>query len=132
MSFEVAGTLHKKMDVNKRSETFQVRDFVLEVADGQYPQLIQFQLINDRVGLVDPFEPGSKVKVSFDLRGREWNGKYLTNLNAWRVVAHSEDQNAAQPYAAPSSAAPASASSSAEPMTPPAPPPPAETDDLPF
>jgi hypothetical protein len=25
------------------------------------------------------------VKVHFDLRGREWQGKYFTNLNAWRI-----------------------------------------------
>jgi len=25
------------------------------------------------------------MKVHFDLRGREWNGKYFTNLNAWRL-----------------------------------------------
>ena len=25
------------------------------------------------------------MKVYFDLRGREWNEKYFTNLNAWRV-----------------------------------------------
>jgi hypothetical protein len=35
--------------------------------------------------MLDRFSEGDKVKVSFDLRGREWNGKYLTNLNAWRV-----------------------------------------------
>ena len=27
------------------------------------------------------------IKVHFDLRGREWNGKYFTNLNAWRIEA---------------------------------------------
>jgi 16S rRNA U1498 N3-methylase RsmE len=27
------------------------------------------------------------VVVHFDLRGREWNDKYFTNLNAWKVHA---------------------------------------------
>jgi hypothetical protein len=35
--------------------------------------------------MLDNYKEGERIKVSFDLRGREWNGKYLTNLNAWRI-----------------------------------------------
>lgn len=85
MSFEVEGTLHKKFDTENKTDTFQAREFVIEVADGNYPQLVKFQLVQDRCALLDPFEENEKIKVHFDLRGREWNGKYFTNLNAWRL-----------------------------------------------
>lgn len=85
MSFEVEGTLHKKFDTENKTGTFQAREFVVEVADGNYPQLVKFQLVQDRCALLDPFEENEKIKVHFDLRGREWNGKYFTNLNAWRL-----------------------------------------------
>lgn len=85
MSFEVEGTLHKKFDTENKTDTFQAREFVIEVADGNYPQLVKFQLVQDRCALLDTFEENEKIKVHFDLRGREWNGKYFTNLNAWRL-----------------------------------------------
>ena len=85
MSFEVEGKLHKKFDTENKTDTFQAREFVIEVNSGNYPQFVKFQLVQDRCSLVDEFEEGQQIKVHFDLRGREWNGKYFTNLNAWRV-----------------------------------------------
>ena len=84
MSFEIEGKLHKKFNEETKGESFRVRDFVIET-DGQYPQYIKFQLTQDRCSAVDPFKEGEIIKVSFDLRGREWNEKYFTNLNAWRI-----------------------------------------------
>lgn len=97
MSFEVVGKLHKKFDTEQKTQTFQAREFVIEVADGNYPQLVKFQLVQDRCGLIDEFEEGKPVKVHFDLRGREWNGKYFTNLNAWRLEQVEENQQAPPP-----------------------------------
>lgn len=85
MAFEVEGKLHKMFPTEQRSQSFQTREFVLEIPDGNYPQLIKFQAVQERCGILDAFKEGDNIKVSFDLRGREWNGKYLTNLNAWRV-----------------------------------------------
>ena len=85
MAFEVEGRLHRIFPIEQKSASFQAREFVLEVPDGNYPQLIKFQAVQDRCGLLDNFNEGDRIKVSFDLRGREWNGKYLTNLNAWRI-----------------------------------------------
>lgn len=85
MSFEVEGKLHKKFDTENKTDSFQAREFVIEVTSGNYPQYIKFQLTQDRCALVDDYEEGKPIKVHFDLRGREWNGKYFTNLNAWRL-----------------------------------------------
>jgi single-strand DNA-binding protein len=90
MAFEVVGRLHRLFATEQKSSSFQTREFVLEIPDGNYPQLIKFQSVQDRCAALDRFSEGDQIKVSFDLRGREWNGKYLTNLNAWRVDAASE------------------------------------------
>ena len=84
MSFEIEGTLHKKFDTESKTESFQAREFVIST-EGNYPQFVKFQLTQDRCGVVDNYNEGEKIKVYFDLRGREWQGKYFTNLNAWRV-----------------------------------------------
>lgn len=89
-SFEITGKLIKKFNIESKTQTFQTREFVIEVMDGNYPQFIKFQLTQDRCGLIENFEEGQQVKVHFDLRGREWQGKYFTNLNAWRIEAATE------------------------------------------
>ena len=85
MSFEVEGKLHKKYETENKTDSFQAREFVILVESGNYPQYVKFQLVQDRCALLDPFEEGEEIKVHFDLRGREWQGKYFTNLNAWRL-----------------------------------------------
>lgn len=87
MSFEVEGKLHKKFETEKKSDKFQTREFVILVEDGQYPQHIKFQLVQDRCEIIDGMDEGVNLKVYFDLRGREWQEKYFTNLQAWRVEA---------------------------------------------
>lgn len=89
-SFKVEGILYKIMETEQVNDKFKKRYFVLEVIDGAYTQLIQFQLIQDKCKLLDNFQLGNNISVSFNLRGREWKNnsdeiKYFTNLDAWRI-----------------------------------------------
>ncbi len=88
----VQGKLHKKFDTVQIKETFQKREFVIEYIEGNpmYPQYVVFQLIQDKVNLVDNVQEGQEVSVDFNLRGREWKSpsgeiKYFNSLDAWRV-----------------------------------------------
>jgi hypothetical protein len=90
VAFEVDGKLHKIFDTEQKTDNFRAREFVLEVVDGQYPQMVKFQLTQDKCEMLDTHSEGDEIKVHFDLRGREWNGKYFTNLNAWRIESGSE------------------------------------------
>ncbi|MDA9773922.1 DUF3127 domain-containing protein [Saprospiraceae bacterium] len=102
MSFEISGKVVKIFDIESKTESFQAREFVIETANDRYPQMIKFQLTQDRCSVVDNYKEGEEIKVFFDLRGREWNGKYFTNLNAWKVEAAAPMQNA--PVSAPPAA----------------------------
>lgn len=88
MSYEMVGKLHKKFETQSKTASFQAREFVMESTDTNYTQYIKFQLTQDRCGLIDNYNEGDQLKVFFDLRGREWNEKYFTNLNAWKVEAN--------------------------------------------
>ena len=90
MSFEITGTLEKKYETETKGESFRVRDFVIKANDGgQYDNFVKFQCTQDRTAIIDQFNEGDEIKVHFDLRGRQWQDKYFTNLNAWRVEAAS-------------------------------------------
>nr|MBS0038390.1 DUF3127 domain-containing protein [Saprospiraceae bacterium] len=93
MSYEIEGKLIKKFDTEQKTDTFKAREFVIETKDDKYPQKIKFQLTQDRCELIDGFEENQMIKVHFDLRGREWNEKYFTNLNAWRVEGDQLEQD---------------------------------------
>lgn len=84
MTFEIEGVLHKVYDTESKSSSFQTREFVI-TTEGTYPQFVKFQLTQDKCGIIDGYKEGEKIKVFFDLRGREWQGKYFTNLNAWKL-----------------------------------------------
>ena len=86
MAYKAEGKVHKIYDTEQKSASFQAREFVIEVADGQYPQMVKFQLVQDKCNLIDGYSEGEEISVDFDLRGREWNGKYFTNLQAWRIA----------------------------------------------
>ena len=85
MGYKAEGKIEKIFDTEQKSASFTAREFVIEVADGQYPQMVKFQLVQDKCTLVDEYNEGDQIEVEFDLRGREWNGKYFTNLQAWRI-----------------------------------------------
>jgi single-strand DNA-binding protein len=88
-SFSATGHLHEIFDEQQISERFTKREFVLEIP-GQYPEQIKFQLVQDKTALVDPYQIGDEVEVSFNLRGKGFskNGQmaYFTNLEAWRLT----------------------------------------------
>lgn len=96
MSFETEGKLHQVYDTEQKSESFRTREFVIEMA-GAYPQYIKFQLTQDKCEIIDAYQAGQMIKVYFDLRGRQWQDKYFTNLQAWRIEASGEAQAAPMP-----------------------------------
>lgn len=85
MSFQIEGTLVVDLGTEQKTDNFQAREFVMQIPSGERTEVIKFQLVQDRVYALDDFEVGDTIVVHFDLRGREWNGKYFTNLNAWRL-----------------------------------------------
>ena len=96
MSFEITGKLYKKFATESKSEKFQTREFVIEIADGNYPQLVKFQLLQERCQILDNYNEGEEIKVHFDLRGREWQGKFFTTLNSWRLEKPGTDSGASR------------------------------------
>ncbi|MBC8009354.1 MAG: DUF3127 domain-containing protein, partial [Burkholderiales bacterium] len=70
--FEINGTIKKIFEEQTFGSGFNKREFVLTIESGRFPQDIKFECVKDKVGLVSDLKPGQAVKVSFDLRGREW------------------------------------------------------------
>ncbi|WCL80258.1 DUF3127 domain-containing protein [Saprospira sp. CCB-QB6] len=78
------GKIIKIEDTQQVTDRFKKRAFVVET-DENYSQLIQAELTQEKCSLIDDYKVGDEVRVHFNIRGREWNGRYFTNLNAWRL-----------------------------------------------
>ena len=95
MAYELTGKIKLIQEAKTFDSGFTKREMVVTVEDGKYPQDINLEFIQDKVALLDNLQPGQEVTVSFDIRGREYNGRYFNNLQGWRVVASGEKDAAA-------------------------------------
>lgn len=59
------------------------QEYILET-DGQYPKKVCFMAWGDKI---DQFEikQGENLGVSIDLESREYNGRWYTDVKAWKV-----------------------------------------------
>lgn len=83
-SYKLTAILHKDLGEEQVTSNFTKREFIMKVP-GAYVQHVKFQLVQDRTSLLDQFTPGEEIVVHFDLRGREHNGNWYTNLQAWKI-----------------------------------------------
>jgi translation initiation factor IF-3 len=71
------------------SASFKKRELVV-TTDEQYPQHILIEFAQDKCDLLNGYQVGQEVKVSINLRGREWINpqgevKYFNQIQGWRV-----------------------------------------------
>lgn len=83
--FELEGTLKLLLDTQTFASGFSKREFVVEVPDGRFPQMIKFECVKDKIAMLDSLRIGDTVKVAFDIRGSEYKERYYVNLNAWKI-----------------------------------------------
>lgn len=87
MAYELMGKIKLINDAQTFGSGFTKREFVVTVEDGKYPQDISLECVKDKIKLLDEFKVDQDVTVAFDIRGREYNGRYFNNLQAWRITS---------------------------------------------
>ncbi|MBT8266422.1 MAG: DUF3127 domain-containing protein [Bacteroidia bacterium] len=87
---EIQGKI-KMIDETKEygSNGFRKREVVITTEE-QYPQHIMVEFVQDKTDLLNNFQVGQNVKVSINLRGREWvnpqgETKYFNSIQGWRI-----------------------------------------------
>ena len=71
------------------SASFKKREIVV-TTDEQYPQHISIEFQQDNCDSLNSYVVGDDVKVSINLRGREWvspqgETKYFNTITGWRI-----------------------------------------------
>lgn len=135
MALELEGTLRQKLGVQSGTSArgpWAKQEFILEFPDGNFTAQACFTAWGqDKVTELDKYQVGDKIKVSFNLKAREYNGRWYNDLQIWRLAP----AGAAAPAPA-SPSFPAAAGNSAPAYEAPAPTlddmPGDEAEDLPF
>ena len=73
------------------SNGFRKREVVVTTEE-QYPQHIMVEFVQDKCDLLNSYKEGQQVKISINLRGREWvnpqgETKYFNSIQGWRIEA---------------------------------------------
>ena len=100
---EVTGRVKVINPEQQVSATFKKRELVV-TTDEQYPQHIMIEFTQDKCDLLNSYRPGDEVKVSINLRGREWinpqgEAKYFNSIQGWRIEKAQAEAPAQPQYA---------------------------------
>ena len=66
-----------------KNGTWKKQDFVIET-DGQYPKKVCISAWGDKIN-ESALQVGNEINVSFDVESREYNGRWYTDLKAWKI-----------------------------------------------
>ncbi len=106
MALELEGTLRQKMGVQSGTSArgaWAKQEFILEFPDGNFTSQACFTAWGqEKVAELDKYQVGDRIKVSFNLKSREYNGRWYNDLQIWRLSPAGAAQHpAAAPTAAP-------------------------------
>lgn len=97
---EIEGRIIRKLAVQSGTSArgaWSKQEFILEFQEGNFPAQVCMNVWGeDKVRELDKYQVGDKVKASFNLSSREFNGRWYTDVRAWRIepagqVAHQTD-----------------------------------------
>jgi translation initiation factor IF-3 len=97
---EVSGKIKVINPEQQVSASFRKRELVVTTEE-QYPQHIMVEFTQDKCDLLNSYKAGEGVKVSINLRGREWvnpqgETKYFNSIQGWRIERLQAEAPAAQ------------------------------------
>ena len=84
-----------KIKVINETQTFGEKKFrkreLIITTNEQYPQTVLIEFVQDKCDLLNAYKVGQDVKVSINIRGREWvnpegETKYFNSIQGWRIA----------------------------------------------
>ena len=89
MAMELEGRIVRKLNVQTGTSArgaWAKQDFIFEYQEGNYPSQVCMNVWgDDKVKELEKYQVGDKVKISFNLSSREYNGRWYTDVRAWRI-----------------------------------------------
>ena len=83
---EIIGNLVQVLPLQtgtSKNGEWKKQDIVLET-QGQYPKKVCIAIWGDRINPAQ-LQVGNQLKISFDIESREFNGRWYTDVKAWKI-----------------------------------------------
>ena len=98
------GILLNRSEVRVSESGFKSMEFYLDCktfdqnTGQEYPNKLKFQLLADKIALIDSFQKGERVTVHFNIKGREYIKQdetkgHIQSLNVWKIERSQAIQN---------------------------------------
>ncbi len=68
---------------NGKNGQWKKQDIIVET-EGTYPKKVCISIWGDKIS-ESLLKPGSMLNISFDVESREYNGRWYTDVKAWKV-----------------------------------------------
>jgi Domain of unknown function (DUF3127) len=90
MALEITGKISQILPLEtgeSKNGQWKKQFFILDFMDGNYPKKVSISVWGDKTDSLRNLLPGADVKVSFNVESREYNGRWYTDVKAWRIEA---------------------------------------------
>jgi hypothetical protein len=86
MTYELEGTIKIIGDTATfGTKGFTKRDLIVTTTGERFPQDIKVEFVKEKTEVLDKYQVGQQVRVAFDIRGSEYNGKHYVSLTGWKI-----------------------------------------------
>lgn len=86
MSMQLTAKLVQVLPLQKgqgKNGEWKKQDIIVET-DGQYPKKVCVSIWGDKIN-DNQLKVGNSLTISFDVESREYNGRWYTDVKAWKV-----------------------------------------------
>jgi hypothetical protein len=97
MALEITGKVAQILPLETgegKNGQWKKQFFILDFMEGNYPKKVSISVWGDKTDSLRNILPGANVKVSFNVESREYNGRWYTDVKAWRIETVSGNQPA--------------------------------------
>jgi len=98
-NMEIKGKLIKLLDQQSgqgKNGTWVKQEFIIETQE-QYPRKVCISLWGDKVKELESIQVGDLLTASINIESREYNGRWYTDVRAWRIVKENTSNNPSTP-----------------------------------
>lgn len=100
MALELEGRITRKLDIQSGESArgpWSKQEFVVEYQEGNFPTQVCMNVWGeDKIKDLAKYQVGDKVKIAFNLSSREYNGRWYSDIRAWRIEPAEAQQAAPQ------------------------------------
>jgi hypothetical protein len=97
MDLQLEGVVKELLPIQEgegKNGPWKKQSFIMEVPSGNFPRQICIVIWGDRIDQYR-LQVGDNIIASIDIESREYNGRWYTDVKAWRVERKREDAPAA-------------------------------------